>query len=472
MILMYHKVGLTVESMWWVTADSFRLQMHALKRFKVVPLSDYDPNNGSHVVITFDGVYENVYKFAFPILKEFGYCFELFVIGDHIGGDNAFDPIEPLARFCTIAQLKEMQARGGRVQWHTSSHIRLSGISESALESEIRVPDVITKELGAEQNLSWFAYPHGDHDIKAVELVRRHFEGAISVNDGVAGDRYQYNRLTVTEDIRFSAPRVSVVIANFNYGRFLLEAVRSVLNQSYPAAEVVVIDDASTDESPEVLSEVSKLPSVRVVVNERNLGIVDNFNKAVNLTSGDYVCIIGADNRIRGDYLEKCVDVLNTHPEIGIAYTDVMIFGALGYKLAKYYNAPKFADSVVEGYPYYYWQVSDPTPDALLNLNVRNFIHGSSMYRRTAFDAVGGYRKTSGAEDHNLFFRMVQAGWRCARVPYPVLEYRQHSVAQANTVLSLQTQNARLRAAVTALENQVLSLESRLQQALQGHAGR
>lgn len=467
MILMYHKVGLTVESMWWVTADTFRLQMHALKRFNVVPLSDYDPNNGSHVVITFDGVYENVYKFAFPILKEFGYCFELFVIGNHIGGDNAFDPIEPLANFCTIPQLRAMQAHGGRVQWHTSSHIRLSGISVAALESEIKVPDGIHEKLRADQNLRWFAYPHGDHDSQAVELVRRHFDGAISVNDGVAGDHYQYNRVTVTEQTRFSAPRVSVIIANFNYGRFLGEAVRSVLNQSLPPAEILVVDDASTDESPEVLAEVAKLPNIRVVINEKNLGIVDNFNKAVNLTTGDYVCIIGADNRIRSDYLEKCVDVLNSDQRLGIAYTDVMIYGPLGYKLAKYYNAQKFADSIVEGSPYYYWQVSDPTPEALLALNVRNFIHGSSMYRRVAFDAVGGYRKTSGAEDHNLFFRMVQAGWRCQRVPHPILEYRQHSVAQANTVLSLQTQNANLRATISALENQVLNLESRLRQAQQ-----
>jgi GT2 family glycosyltransferase len=462
MILLYHKVDSHTPSMWWVGADTFRQQMHALKRFQVVPLAGYDPANPAHVVITFDGVYENVYRFAFPILKEFGYCFELFVVGDHIGGDNAFDTIEPLARFCTVEQLREMTTRGGIVEWHTASHRKMSGLGETELDAEIRVPAALREQLPGPANFRWFAYPHGDHDEQAVTLVRQHFDGAISVDAGSTSDRYQYNRATITESTRFSAPRVSVVIANYNYGRFLREAVQSVLNQSLPADEIIVIDDASTDESTEVLAELAQIAQLKVVINEQNLGIVDNFNKAVGLSSGDYVCIVGADNRIRADYLEKCVDTLDGDPRVAIAYTDVMIFGAQGYKLAQYYNARRFADSVVEGYPYYHWQVSEPTPEALQMLHARNFIHGSSMYRRSAFNMVGGYRKTSGPEDHNLFLRMIEAGWQCQRVPFPILEYRQHSTAQANTVLGLQTENARLRATVAALQRRVAELETRL----------
>jgi len=462
MILMYHKVDADVRSMWWVSADAFRAQMHALKRYQVVTLDDYDPANGRQAVITFDGVYEDVYRFAFPILKEFGYPFELFVVGDTIGGDNAFDTVEPLTRFCTVEQLRAMQAHGGRVQWHTASHQKMAGMSAEALEAEIRVPDALRQQLGAPGSFDWFAYPHGDHDPQAVELVKQHFKGAISVNAGSATDRYQYNRLTMTEGVRFGDVKISVVIANYNYGRFLEEAVRSVLLQSRPADEIIVIDDASTDESEEVLERVRKLPGVKVVVNEQNLGIVDNFNKAIKLTSGDYVCIVGADNRIRADYLEKCKDVLDSAPEVGIAYTDVMIFGPLGWKLARYYAAEKVAESVVEGSAFYNWKVTEPTPEALHAMQVRNFIHGSSMYKRAAFNMVGGYRKTSGPEDHNLFHRMLQQGWRCKRVPHPVLEYRQHSNAQANTVLSLQRENTRLRETVTQLQQQNAALVARL----------
>lgn len=98
MILMYHKVSAASPTIWWVTADMFDRQMADLSAYDVVPLSEYDPSNPRHAVITFDGVYENAYRFAFPILKKWGYPFELFVIGDRIGQDNAFDTVEPPAR--------------------------------------------------------------------------------------------------------------------------------------------------------------------------------------------------------------------------------------------------------------------------------------------------------------------------------------------------------------------------------------
>src|SRR5687768_4653453 len=98
MILLYHKVALEAATEWWVSADAFDRQMAALSAYEVVHLADYDFANPRHVVITFDGVYENVYDYAFPLLRKWGYPFELFVTGDYIGGDNAFDAIEPLAR--------------------------------------------------------------------------------------------------------------------------------------------------------------------------------------------------------------------------------------------------------------------------------------------------------------------------------------------------------------------------------------
>ncbi len=80
---------------------------------------------------------------------------------------------------------------------------------------------------------------------------------------------------------------VSVIVANHNYGRFVAEAINSVLAQRASPNEILVIDDASTDESREVLASYER--RVRVVYNPVNLGIVGNFRKAVDLTSGDYI---------------------------------------------------------------------------------------------------------------------------------------------------------------------------------------
>ena len=69
MILMYHKVAPETPTMWWVSADAFYRQMWELRGKKVVYLNDYVAGDESNVCITFDGIYDNVYKFAVPILS-------------------------------------------------------------------------------------------------------------------------------------------------------------------------------------------------------------------------------------------------------------------------------------------------------------------------------------------------------------------------------------------------------------------
>jgi peptidoglycan/xylan/chitin deacetylase (PgdA/CDA1 family) len=116
MILLYHKVAPLPHTRWWVSADSFDVQLAALREREVVYLDDYDPTNPRHAVITFDGVYENVRRFALPLLKKWDYPFELFVIGDLLGEENIFDQdMEPPARFASCEDLEALVAGGGRV---------------------------------------------------------------------------------------------------------------------------------------------------------------------------------------------------------------------------------------------------------------------------------------------------------------------------------------------------------------------
>lgn len=65
-------------------------------------------------------------------------------------------------------------------------------------------------------------------------------------------------------------------------------------------------------------------------------------------------------------------------------------------------------------------------------------MNGSSMFRRSAYEAVGGYRQTLGPEDADLFLRMVRHGYEVVRVPEALIMYRQHSLGQANTALLTQ----------------------------------
>ncbi|MFL9829134.1 glycosyltransferase, partial [Rhodoplanes sp. SY1] len=151
------------------------------------------------------------------------------------------------------------------------------------------------------------------------------------------------------------------------------------------------------------------------------------------------------DNRMRSDFVERCKVALDRDPTAAVAYTDMTVFGSLAGLLASKVGGTLVAESLGDGSSIYLWRFPDPTADVLANFAHSNFVHGSSMYRRRAFDQVGGYVHSDGPEDHNLFYRIHLAGWNLVHVPHPLIEYRQHSAAQANTVIGLQTELAHFR---------------------------
>ena len=446
MILLYHKVAPETSTYWWVSVDAFDRQMADLQGREVVTLDQYDPRNPNHVVITFDGVYENVYQYALPILRKWGYPFELFIVGDHVGGDNAFDAVEPLTRFASMEQLAALTTAGGRLQWHTASHSRLHEISSERLAHELTLPPRLRATFPP-PHFRWFAHPRAGQTSAVSDATLARFQGPLPCVAGNGYDQWQLNRVTVDETTRLTKSSVAVIVANYNYGRFVGEAIESVLFQTVPPDEVLVIDDCSTDGSEAVIARYAD--RVRFVRNSCNLGIIDNFNKAVSLTTSSYIGFLGADNRMRSDYVERCKAVLDRNEQVAVAYSDMLLFGPRSSLQAARVGAEMIGESATERWPIYLWRFPDPSSQRLEQLPVDNFIHGSSMYRRAAFEEVGGYKPSERAEDHDLFRRMVKAGWEAVRVPCPLIEYRQHSLAQTNTVLSLQMELEHFRRATS-----------------------
>lgn len=432
MILMYHKVAPTSPTMWWVEVDQFYRQMWELQNKQVVYLDDYNPQNESHIVITFDGIYRNVLEYAAPIMKQFGYPFELFLTSDYIGKDNSFDTVEPLADFTTEDELVQLTKLGGRLQWHTRSHINLKETTEIKLiQHELDIPVEI--KLLDPNGFSWFAYPHGEFNDSVIHETKRFFRGAVSCIQGNDSDPYQFNRVTVTNNTSFRDKSIAVIIASYNYGSFLVEAVESVLRQTIPPDEILISDDHSSDNTQDIAQEYQRMypDLIKYNRNEQNLGIVKHFNKAVSLTNSDLICFLGADNRFRSDYIEKTAAALMSADNIGIAYTDFALFGPRAKVV--YEGFLEERQGPIKG-NFYTIEFPDFNDTAVQLLHEgKNFIHGSSMYAMSAFNDVGGYvEESSTPEDYNLFFRMIKKGWHAKRVGEPLLEYRQHSTDQAN----------------------------------------
>ncbi len=122
-------------------------------------------------------------------------------------------------------------------------------------------------------------------------------------------------------------PAVSVVIPTYNYARYLPEAVESVLAQDFRDFELLVADDASPDDTAEVMAEyVRRDPRVRFVRHEKNLGMVENWNWCLAQARGRYVKFLMGDDRLQAPHaLGRMVEVLEQHPDVVLVATARLI---------------------------------------------------------------------------------------------------------------------------------------------------
>lgn len=115
-------------------------------------------------------------------------------------------------------------------------------------------------------------------------------------------------------------PLISVVIPAYNYGRYLPCAINSILDQNGLALEVVIVDDCSTDDTPQQVTPFLADPRLRYLRNANNLGAVRNINKAVSEARGDFILLLGADDFLLPGSLAALLTTLEKYPEAGFAY--------------------------------------------------------------------------------------------------------------------------------------------------------
>jgi glycosyltransferase involved in cell wall biosynthesis len=112
-------------------------------------------------------------------------------------------------------------------------------------------------------------------------------------------------------------PTVSFVVPCYNLAHFLPECVNSILSQTYANLEVLIMDDCSPDNTPQIAASFQD-ERVRYIRNDPNLGHLRNYNKGIALSRGKYVWLISADDYLRKPYItEKYVNLLDTHPNVG-----------------------------------------------------------------------------------------------------------------------------------------------------------
>ena len=117
-------------------------------------------------------------------------------------------------------------------------------------------------------------------------------------------------------------PKVSIVLPNYNYARYLDERIQSLLNQTYSDFELIILYDASTDNSIEVIEKYTGDTRVTTKFYSENSGLpYKRWNDGADLSQGEYLLIAGADDSCHPMLLEKLVEKLDAHPSVGLAFS-------------------------------------------------------------------------------------------------------------------------------------------------------
>ena len=200
--------------------------------------------------------------------------------------------------------------------------------------------------------------------------------------------------------------RVSVVMAVYNAAKYLRESVDSILSQTFRDLELIIVNDASTDASGEILGAFDD-PRIRVITHTTNQGAAASRNHALAAARGDFVAIMDADDISAPSRLEIQVGFLDSHSDIGLV--GCAIYDNIDDQGATLHTSHLPEDN-----------------DTIQRTLVERwcFLHPSIMFRRELYEQVGGYRNEfEPAEDHDFILRVLDQH-KAHNLPLKLVRYR------------------------------------------------
>jgi glycosyltransferase involved in cell wall biosynthesis len=197
-------------------------------------------------------------------------------------------------------------------------------------------------------------------------------------------------------------PKVSVIIPCYNHGHFIKEAIESVEQcTDKDLYEIIIVNDGSTDSyTNEMMQHLQK--EGYHVINQKNQGLGATRNNGIRVAVGKYILPLDSDNKIRPDYIYKSIEILDNQPGIAMVYGDAQFFG------------DKDKRRVVGDFN-------------LQQLMIENNIDGCAVYRKSVWEAVGGYDEkmpVMGFEDWDMWLNMTFKHYKFHYVPEILFDYR------------------------------------------------
>jgi glycosyltransferase involved in cell wall biosynthesis len=135
-----------------------------------------------------------------------------------------------------------------------------------------------------------------------------------------------------------SKPLISVVMTSYNHERYISQAIESILNQTFPDFELIIVDDASTDRSREIIEAYKKRDSrIRIVYHDSNKGISKTANDGFEIARGKFVALMNSDDLWTPGKLEKQICILQQNPDL-VIWSNAMIIDAKGNETGRLFS--------------------------------------------------------------------------------------------------------------------------------------
>ena len=199
-------------------------------------------------------------------------------------------------------------------------------------------------------------------------------------------------------------PKVSIVLPTYNGEKYLSSSIQSILKQTFQDWELIVVNDCSTDQTPDIIKKyIEKDNRIKVINNESNQKLPKSLNIGFSQATGKYLTWTSDDNEYYPDALNKMYHFLENNTDIGMVYANCLV--------------------VSKDKKDKYWGYLDATPENLLKTNVCG---ACFLYKKVLADRIGEYNEPLFlAEDHDYWLRM-RLQCKIERIPEVLYLYRKH----------------------------------------------
>jgi len=196
-------------------------------------------------------------------------------------------------------------------------------------------------------------------------------------------------------------PKISVITPCFNHGKYIMEMIASVLNQTFQDFEIVIVNDGSTDDTAAVLQSIDH-PKIRII-NTWNNGPAKARNIAIENACAPIIMNLDSDDKISPCLLGKAFEAFSSNPDAGIVYSDAENFGA---------QTGKFEISTF----------------SMENMLFDNRIISQAFFKKADWLIVGGYsdKLIYGAEDWDFWLSILELERQVVHIPEMLVQYRRY----------------------------------------------